>query len=176
MAGIPVASPLGALPRLSRPQRRQQGRRLTSYLVLPRPGDLGKAVIVPVTFALGTAAAGGTTPTRLWHAALAWLVLELFVYQARYQWNDVRGFKADQQHPDAASRGRLPGPADRALPHITASLTVAAVRLALAALVAIAVPSLALTLLAMTAAVFAAAGVYETLRSLATGRGETAMP
>src|SRR5207253_1244883 len=108
--------------------------------------------------------------TQLWQAVLVWLVLELLVYQARYQWNDVRGFAADQAHPDRVARGRLPGPIERARPHITASLVVAGVRLALAAALAIAVPGLRGIILAMTVGVFGGAFVYEHVRSRATGR------
>jgi hypothetical protein len=176
--GVPVPSPVATLPPVRRPVRAvpRGGRSLASYLVLPRPGDLGKAVIVPAAFALGTAAVGGTSMTRAWHAALVWFVLELLVYQARYQWNDVRGFHADQRHPDSASRGRLPGPVDRARPHITASLGVAVVRLVVAAVVAICLPAVRVTVVAMTVGVFGVAAIYETLRSVATGRQACTMP
>jgi hypothetical protein len=97
-------------------------------------------------------------------------VLELLVYQARYQWNDVRGFADDQAHPDSAARGRLPGPIERARPHITASLAVAALRLLLAAAVSLAMPEVRGVLLAATVGVFGAAFVYEHVRSLSTGR------
>jgi hypothetical protein len=54
-----------------------------------------------------------------------WAVLELLVYPARYQWNDVHGFVADQQHPGVQDRGRLPGPLDRARERVLASSAVA---------------------------------------------------
>jgi hypothetical protein len=151
------------------------GRTLLRYLLLPRPKDLVKAVVVPLTFALGAVANGGVDGTSLWQALLVWLVLELLVYQARYQWNDVRGFAADQAHPEAAARGRLPGPVERARPHITASLAVAALRLLLTAAVALAIPGLRGVVVAMTVGVFGVAFVYEHVRSLATGR-TTQMP
>src|SRR4051794_4800997 len=87
-----LPSPLTSAVSARRPVVKPGERSLTSYLLLPRPGDLGKAVIVPVTFALGSAAVGGTTASRLSHGVLVWLVLEFLVYQARYQWNDIRGF------------------------------------------------------------------------------------
>jgi hypothetical protein len=148
----------------------EAGRTLAGYLLIPRPKDLVKAVVVPLTFAVGAAASGGVSTTRLWQAALVWLVLELLVYQARYQWNDVRGFAADQAHPDRVARGRLPGPIERARPHIAASLVVAGARLALTGAVAVAAPGLRGIVLAMTVGVFGVAFVYEHVRSRATGR------
>ncbi|HEU0102745.1 MAG TPA: hypothetical protein VFR07_10545 [Mycobacteriales bacterium] len=148
------------------------GRRLAAYLLVPRPKDLVKAVVVPLTFAVGVAADGRTSAGELLRAVLVWGVLELLVYQARYQWNDIRGFAADQAHPDAASRGRLPGPVERGRAHIAASLTVLGLRLGLTAAVAVLVPDLAGVLVLMTIGVFGVALVYERLRSAATGRAE----
>jgi hypothetical protein len=147
----------------------RHGRTLSGYLLLPRPKDLVKAVIVPLSFAVGAAAQGRVSTTALWRAAVVWAVLELLVYQARYQWNDVRGFAADQAHPEGADRGRLPGPIEKRRAHIAASLTVAGLRLAATGAVALAVPGLRGLLLAMTIGVFGVAFVYEHVRSLATG-------
>jgi hypothetical protein len=147
-----------------------QGRTLASYLLLPRPKDLVKALIVPVAFALGVLARGGAAAEELGVALLVWAALELLVYQARYQWNDVRGFECDQQHPDAASRGRLPGPLERGRQHKAASTAVLALRLALTAALGLAVPSVAPLLLLLTVGVFGIAAVYEALRSAATGQ------
>jgi hypothetical protein len=169
MTTLPVHAPL---PRrdvvASAPAR--TGRSLLSYLLVPRPKDLVKAVVLPLAFAVGAVADGGVSGTQLVRAVLVWLALELLVYQARYQWNDARGFYADQAHPDAASRGRLPGPVEKARPHITASVLVAALRLALTAALALMVPALTGVLVAMTVGVFGVAFLYERLRSAATGR------
>lgn len=73
---LPVAGAPGAA--------KVSGRSLHSYLLVPRPKDLVKALIVPLTFAVGVAGPGGVSTTVLWHAALVWVVLELLVYQARY--------------------------------------------------------------------------------------------
>jgi hypothetical protein len=163
-------SPAFLVPATEWGAAKASGRSLVGYLLVPRPKDLVKALIVPLTFAVGVAAQGGVSTTVLWHAALVWVLLELLVYQARYQWNDVRGFAADQAHPGAAARGRLPGPIERAAQHITASLAVAAVRLAVTAWVAVAVADVRGIVLAMTVGVFAVAVVYEHLRSVGTGR------
>jgi hypothetical protein len=153
-------------------------RGLAGYLLLPRPGDLVKAWIFPAAFAFGALAAGGLGGRELLRATIAWVALELFIYQARYQWNDIRGFDADQRHPDRASRGRLPGPADRRRQRIGASAFVVLLRLALVALVALALSPLELgaPLLALALAVFAVAIVYEAVRSRCTGSAEQVPP
>ncbi|MCW2605992.1 MAG: putative rane protein, partial [Frankiales bacterium] len=165
-ASVRAAGPVRVAP----PAAARTGRTLPGYLLVPRPKDLVKALVVPLAFAVGAV----TTSTaldgrRLLQAALVWFALELLVYQARYQWNDVRGFAADQAHPDAASRGRLPGPMERARPHIAASTAVAVLRLLLTAALAVAVPEVAGLLLAATLGVFGVAAGYERLRGAATG-------
>lgn len=109
-------------------------------------------------------------------AALVWLALELLIYQARYQWNDIRGHAADLEHPQAASRGRLPGPATRARAHVRASWAVVALRLALVGALAALVPALAATLGVLTVAVFGVAVVYELVRARAIGKGDEVPP
>jgi hypothetical protein len=152
-------------------------RSLVSYLLLPRPGDLIKAWIFPAAFALGVLADGGASGPEIARAALVWAALELLIYQSRYQWNDIRGFEADQRHPDCAGRGRLPGPPGRGRRHITASATVAAGRLGLLVVFAAAPPlRLGWALLGLALAVFAIAALYEFLRSRATGRSDRVPP
>jgi hypothetical protein len=55
--------------------------------LVPRPKDLMKSLIVPLPFAVGALAAGGTSREQVLRALLVWAVLELLVYPARYQWN-----------------------------------------------------------------------------------------
>jgi hypothetical protein len=152
-------------------------RTLRSYLLLPRPGDLVKAWIFPAAFLLGVLAEGGASGEEVLRAAAVWGALELLIYQARYQWNDIRGFAADQRHPDRVARGRLPGPVSRGGEHIRASALAALGRLGLVALLASALPlELAGTLLALVAAVFCVAALYEALRARCTGGSEEVPP
>ncbi|HZA15289.1 MAG TPA: hypothetical protein VE645_00055 [Pseudonocardiaceae bacterium] len=146
-------------------------RTILSYLLVPRPKDLVKGLIVPFAFGIGALAAGGTSREQVLRALVVWAALELLVYPARYQWNDVRGFVADQQHPGVQDRGRLPGPLDRARERVLASSAVALARLAAAAGLVLVLPTLHLggELAAVTAAVFGVAAVYETLRARTTG-------
>jgi hypothetical protein len=155
-----------------------RGRRtLAGYLAMPRPKDLFKALLMPLTFGLGVLANGGVSGQALLRAVVVLAVLELLVYPARYQWNDIRGFVADQRHPAEKDRGRLPGPLRNGRRHILASCSVAATRLALTAVIAF-LPGLRLggVLLAMTAGVFGVAIAYEALRAVATGRSGEVPP
>jgi hypothetical protein len=155
---------------------RPRERSLLRYLLVPRPKDLVKAIVLPLGFAVGAVVTTDLPEDELARALLVWVALEFLLYQARYQWNDARGFAADQAHPDRVARGRLPGPLDRARPHIAASLGVALLRLVLAAAVALTVPQVAGVLAAAAAGVFGAALVYERLRSAATGRAAFPVP
>ncbi|GAB2614951.1 hypothetical protein Aab01nite_27130 [Paractinoplanes abujensis] len=163
----------GVLPRVAPPVPAvRPARSLLGYLLMPRPKDLIKGLLMPLTFGLATLAAGGVDAWTVLRAAVALVVLELLVYPARYQWNDIRGFAADQRHPAEADRGRLPGPLDRAHSHITASAAVALLRLVLAAALVLMLPSLQLgpIVLWMVLGVFGVAIAYEGLRAAATGR------
>lgn len=145
---------------------------MLGYLLVPRPKDLIKGLIVPLAFGVGALAAGGTSREQMLRVLVVWAALELLVYPARYQWNDIRGFVADQQHPSAQDRGRLPGPLNRARERVLASAAVALARLTAVAGLVLALPTLGLggVLAAVTTAVFGVAVVYETLRARATGR------
>jgi hypothetical protein len=161
----------------SRTASPREGRTLLSYLIVPRPGDVVKAVLMPLIFGLGVLAAGGASRETVWRALLALVVLELLVYPARYQWNDIRGFAADQRHPARAERGRLPGPPQMARERVLASTLVAAARIGAAAVIAV-LPGLRLggVVVAVVLGVFGVAFAYEALRSAATGRDNSATP
>src|SRR5437588_6762603 len=115
---------------------------LARYLLLPRPKDLFKGGIIALTYALGLLTTGGAGTPSVLRALLVASVVELLVYQARYQWNDVRGFVADQNHPSSSGRGRLPGPLARARAHVAASCAVAGARLAVTGALIFALPGL----------------------------------
>ncbi|WP_163010651.1 hypothetical protein [Streptomyces dangxiongensis] len=159
-------------PRASRP------RSMLGYLVMPRPKDAVKGLLMPFTFLLAATAGADVTGRTAVRALIVWGALELLVYPARYQWNDIRGFVADQHHPAERDRGRLPGPIERVRAHVTASCAVAVARLAAVAGLALALPGLDLTgiLSTVTAAVLGVAVVYEALRARGTGRTGTIPP
>jgi len=129
---IAVKEPLDRLlPRTILSVRRSRGLK---YLMLPRVADLIKWTIFLLAWTTAT-----TTYTILrdydstivWQsaarAALFLLVFEFLVYQARYQWNDLRGAAQDREHVAVDDRRRLPENFER---H---SLAVLVLRLLLAA-------------------------------------------
>ena len=93
---------------LTTPPVARSGRSLLSYLVLPRIEELIKLSFLGTGFLYGALAVGHVDRT-LWTAfGLGLLVFEYLVYEARYQWNDLRGAAEDRQHAYAAQRRRLP--------------------------------------------------------------------
>ncbi|BCI54052.1 hypothetical protein NIIDNTM18_33300 [Mycolicibacterium litorale] len=147
-------------------------RSLAGYLLMPRPKDLVKGLLIPVTYGIGLLSAGTVSGESLLRAAVVLLAVELLVYPARYQWNDVRGFVADQRHPSSSSRGRLPGPLSCARSRVLTSCSVAAAKLLAAAALIVLLPGLDLggILTFAIVGVVAVAIVYELLRSASTGR------
>lgn len=141
-------------------------RTLAAYLALPRPGDLTKAIILPLGFLLAAATTHWPSAPELARGGVVWFAVEYLAYQARYQWNDIRGFAADQAHPDRDKRGRLPGPPEKGPAHIAASRAVLGARLVAAVGLVFALPGLRLApvLLPSVIGVFAAAVAYEMLR------------
>lgn len=83
-------------------------RSLASYLLLPRPEDLIKSPFLPVAFIIAACATSSDWRRALVAALVIWAVLELLVYQARYQWNDLRGVGEDALDPKRLERRRLP--------------------------------------------------------------------
>jgi hypothetical protein len=151
---------------------------MAGYLLMPRPKDVVKGWLIVTTYAFGALSTGEFNAASVLRAVLVVAVVELLVYQARYQWNDVRGFVADQKHPSSRARGRLPGPLTRAHAHVSASCAVAALRLAATGAVIVALPGLHLggVLGFAVAGVFGVAIAYELLRSLNTGRSGLGPP
>jgi hypothetical protein len=137
---------------------------LTAYLLVPRRDAWGKALMAPACF---VAAASSTGHFGGWaRFTVLWLVLELLIYQARYQWNDIAGVDSDLRHPEAGARSRLPaGSTPRARRRsIRLSWLTAAARI-LAALLVGWLTGLTGQVLVLAAAVFAIAGSYELLRA-----------
>ena len=137
---------------------------LTAYLLVPRRDAWGKALMAPACF---VAAACSTGHFGGWaRFTVLWLVLELLIYQARYQWNDIAGVESDLRHPEAGARSRLPvGSTPQARRRsIGLSWLTAAARI-LAALLVGWLTGLTGQVLVLAAAVFAIAGSYELLRA-----------
>jgi hypothetical protein len=130
----------------------------------PRPDAWGKALIAPACFVL---VATSTGRFGAWNRfVVLWLVLELLIYPARYQWNDIRGIDADQAHAERNARSRLPvgttAPARRR--SIGLSRLTAAARILAALLIGV-LAGLARQVLVLAGAVFVVATLYEWLRA-----------
>lgn len=149
------------LPQPMRKQKEEKDERsLHSYLIFPRPEDWIKWVITPGVFVVTAWSTGGFSR---WSTFLAlWLILEYLIYNARYQWNDVRGVVED----DSEGNRRLPvGPGQKHMRHnVTVSVNVGVLRLVLALVLAI-VLKLTVPILLLVVLVFTIAIVYEALRS-----------
>jgi hypothetical protein len=154
----------------------RDGRSLVSYLIFPRPEDWSKWLIAPGAFAATAWSSGDFSEWRQF--LLLWLVLEYLIYEARYQWNDIRGIADDRSHAESRARGRLPlGPAgrpDKTTRAILVSMCVALLRLALALLAGWAA-GLEGPVLALLATVFAVAIIYEALRAVRQKPAATAV-
>lgn len=141
-----------------------QERRLVSYLLFPRPQDAVKALIAPVTYFVAGAATGDFDH---WARFLVlWVILELLVYNARYQMNDVRGLANDREHPERRLRGRLPAGVDvsDARRNARASIAVAIARLILAAAIGAMFGALDAVLIIVVVVALSSI-IYEALRS-----------
>lgn len=139
------------------------------YLAMPRPGDAIKWAILPSGFVLGAVSGGSLTAPAVGRALVVWAVLELLVYPARYQVNDMLGFEADQRHP-GGDRGRLPGPVEAKKSRVATSAAVAVAKVAVALTVAaVAPPDVGRIILLVMAGVLLTAVAYEVLRAVATG-------
>ena len=137
---------------------------LTAYLLVPRRDAWGKALMAPACY---VAAASSTGHFGGWPRFIVlWLVLELLIYQARYQWNDIAGVDSDLRHPEAGARSRLPvGSTKQARRRsIRLGWLTAAARIVAALLVGW-LTGLTGQVLVLAGAVFAIAGSYEWLRA-----------
>ncbi len=146
------------------PHVEKHERSLLSYLLMPRVAELVKWVIAPSAFVITAWATGSF---RSWHQfILVWLILEYLIYEARYQWNDIRGFHEDSDHPESTARLRLPG-GPNARRNIVASCLVGILRLALAVYIA-ALAHLLPAVALLIGLVFGVAIGYEALRGAET--------
>jgi 4-hydroxybenzoate polyprenyltransferase len=151
---------------------KQNERSLPSYLLMPRPADWVKWIITPGAFVVTAWATGAF---RNWHQfILVWLILEYLIYEARYQWNDIRGIHEDTNHPESTARLRLPsGSGTRR--NIVASCLVGVLRLTLAVCIA-AVAHLLPEVALLIGLVFGVAIAYEALRAASTSSRLSSLP
>lgn len=142
-------------------EARRHARRLRTYLLLPKPNDLAKAQVTVIGLAVGVAmVSGGGVPLDAWLFVAAF---ELLIYQARYQWNDLRGLPEDSVHPSREVRARLPIGANPKS-DMQSSMSAALARLVLAILVGVAIQRLP-EMVIVVALVFGLGAIYEAIRT-----------
>jgi hypothetical protein len=149
---------------------KRKGRGMVSYLIYPRPEDWVKLLVVPGVFV--ATAWSAYTLDRWRQFLLLWFVLEYLIYNARYQWNDVRGIEDDRSSSQREARARLPvgGNGWSIRSGVRVSLIIAGLRIVLALAIGyLTDTSGAVGILLFI--VFVTAVVYEFLRSLPIGRG-----
>jgi hypothetical protein len=147
---------------------RDSGRALGAYLAFPRPEAWAKALIAPACFVLAATSTGRLGDWKRF--AALWLVLELLIYAARYQWNDIRGVDADLRHAERAARSRLPVGTTAGARRRSIRLSgLTAVARVLAALLIGVLTGLTRQVLLLAVAVFTVAAAYEFLRALGPG-------
>lgn len=156
-------------------------RGLASYLVLPRPDDLAtKSVFTILGVVLGSVTQLRTSvdvhPLEV--LVIMIVAIEAFVYQARYQWNDIRGTHEDASSPTATERGRLPGGAET----VNVSLCALLLRIALVgwatALIVEIDPrprTVVYALIWSVVGVFGLATVYEAVRARVNRAGSSSL-
>lgn len=119
--------------------------KLVGYLIYPRPGEIQKNLFTIIGFIYGILcqwAVNGAekiSPAflrdRIDTLVLAIFVIDFLVYQARYQWNDIRGYTEDRKHVEGKSRKRLGNCGVEAKTAVLASCAVMLIRLVAAAVI-----------------------------------------
>ena len=115
------------------PKAMTKERSLASFLLLPRyREELLKALFIPITFFVVLLATGSTralTREVLWHMIIYFVVFELFGYQARYLFNDVKDRHVDCS--TALQKRRFPCSLKDEPSAVVAAYTVVGLRLSL---------------------------------------------
>lgn len=146
-------------------------RSISWYLVLPRPEDVPKTFILPLVYLVASSALGSFSGDALLRAVVVWIAFEYLLYQARYQWNDIRGLHEEDAEGDGRLRRRLPlgeNFPETAVRNVRLSVGIILARLALAVVLALAAGYETLApIVVLMAAIGAIAVPYEWLRSRA---------
>ncbi|MCM1235408.1 MAG: hypothetical protein NC489_35355 [Ruminococcus flavefaciens] len=75
----------------------QRALKAIGYFIYPKKKDLQKATILVIGFLTGCLFRDGSLKEtgNLCNMAVVWFVIDFLLYQARYQWNDIRGVEED---------------------------------------------------------------------------------
>lgn len=146
------------------------------YYLYPRPGDALKALFV-LEGSLFAIAAGAylnvDIQDKVVLTIITLLVIDVLVYQARYQINDIRGAEEDPQNPQAKNKKRMPRINGSLELSVRISLCVALAKLALAGAIIVAVwinigQGNAIAFIVGSALVLLLAAFYESAREKAS--------
>lgn len=139
--------------------------KLIAYLLYPRTKDVLKLFFIVLGGVMGASMAGYSPIEALLRILLALFVVDVLVYQARYQWNDIRGAVEDDSNPVAKWRNRLPKAFLRVESAVVISGAVALYKVLLACAIAVNCGEAALPMCATVVAVFLLAALYEAARA-----------
>lgn len=80
--------------------------RAAAYYIYPKSKDFQKMFLIPIGSIYGIFMSDGINFTKenLFHILFGIIVIDILIYQSRYQWNDIRGFEDDCK----SGRKRLP--------------------------------------------------------------------
>lgn len=135
------------------------------YYLYPRPQDILKVSFIVLGLAIG-AVLSGKFDTVIIRGVIVLLVIDVLVYQSRYQWNDMRGVDEDRDNSRAEERGRLPVNTFGKRSALFASLISSLYKIALAAvIIAMNWEAMGPPLLVCSIAVYAIAACYEHARA-----------
>lgn len=88
---------------------------IIKYFIYPRIADIQKNLFLVFGFVMGCIVICFIEPKTIefWKEAVkqfifTWFIMDFLIYQARYQWNDIRGMFEDRNHPLKDKRKRLP--------------------------------------------------------------------
>lgn len=168
-------------PNLLEKQDTKTGRSLLSCVVVPRArfDEAVKRLFIPVAFFLGVAARGNWGTVDYGQSLLVWGIYEFLLYDARYQWNDIRNYREDQENEreDRLPHSSLPEGSEGWRQENKRTITVAGLSLAVRFVLAIGLTLLLVDggldgqgwvwAIGLVATVCVTATIYEALR----GRG-----
>ncbi len=90
-------------------KKRRNWFSVVMYFLYPKLKDMQKPMLIVIGFFTGIYLEKGSfahlTISEITTLTIALIVIDLLVYQARFQWNDIRGFSEDQKR---GVTGRLP--------------------------------------------------------------------
>lgn len=144
----------------------EEFRSFFHYLIMPRTESLYKVIIVVYGFIVASVFSCEFYPTHLIYIVI---VYELLLYQARYQFNDIRGIGEDNINSDARKRLGDYLTKNKSF-RITISIIMVVIRIACATMIIISLGrSIRTELIVASIILFILTIAYETVRTMKKG-------